>query len=149
MGRHPVHLTGAVVLAALALTASPAASAPDRLSVGLNQTLRVPLGGSAASVVVGKAEIADVTMVDAHSAIVVGKSLGTSEIMVLDSSGRTLLDSLVTVSPHPAARSDPADPEVTIFRGAVAENYACTLRCEAEKPRSGSPERSGGQTSEQ
>jgi Flp pilus assembly secretin CpaC len=131
------HTFGAAVLASLALIASPASSASSLLSIGLNQTLRVPLGGSAASVVVGKAEIADVTMVDAHSAIVVGKSLGTSEIMVLDGSGRTLLDSLVTVSPHPSSRADPSDPEVTIFRGGAADNYACTLRCELEKSSGG------------
>ncbi len=121
----------AIVLLAVAATPAPAG---NRISIGLNQTLRIPLTGTASSVVVANASIADVTMVDAHSAVVIGKAFGTAQVMVLDSAGRTLLDSLVTVSAQPDSRMG-SEVQVTLFRGGQpAVHYNCGGRCEADGP---------------
>ena len=117
-------LTGAAALAALALP-SVAADAATRANVGLNQSLRMSVGGSAASVVVSNPAIADVTVVDSHSVIVIGKGYGTTQIMVMDSTGRVLLDSVVTVSA-------PLEGQMTLFRGVTGQQYNCTPRCELD-----------------
>jgi len=88
-------------------------------------------------VVVTNTAIADVTVVDAHSVIIEGKGYGTTQVMVLDNSGRLLMDSVVTVSA-------PAEGQVTLYRGPVAQQYSCSPRCEADSARSSS---SGGSMS--
>ncbi len=60
-------------LAVLALLSAAVAQAASRVNVGLSQGVRLMVGGSAASVVVSNPAIADVTVVDAHSIIVLGK----------------------------------------------------------------------------
>ena len=85
----------AAAIAVAALFAPRRGLAPRRtITVGINQGLRLQVGGSAANVVVANPAIADVTVVDAHSVIVMGKGYGTTQIMVLDSTGRLLMDSM-------------------------------------------------------
>jgi Flp pilus assembly secretin CpaC len=126
-------LIRAAVLAAIALIGATA-DAASRTNVGLNQSLRIGVNGSAANVVISNATVADVTVVDAHSVIVQGKSYGTTQIMVFDTTGRLLLDSVVTVTA-------PAEGLVTLYRGGVAQQYNCSPRCEADTSRA-----SGGST---
>jgi Flp pilus assembly secretin CpaC len=129
MGRTAFALTArAAVMTATIIAAAAPALAASRLSVGLNQSVRVPLGGYASSVVVANPSIADVTMVDAHSAVIVGKANGSAEVMVLDSGGKTLLDSIVTVSPS-GDRPGLQEGEVTIFLGSTPHEYICSPRC--------------------
>ena len=131
-------LIGAVAMAALALMSVATTNAATRAIVGLNQSLRISVGGSTANVVVSNPAIADVTVVDAHSVIVIGKGYGTTQIMALDSSGHVLLDSVVMVTA-------PQEGQVTVYRGAASANqYSCSPRCEAYgndkgAPSSGSP----------
>jgi Flp pilus assembly secretin CpaC len=136
MGRSrvPRSARAALAVAILAAMAGPATAA-SRLSVGLNQSLRVPLGGAAYSVVVANPAIADVTMVDAHSVVIIGKSNGSAEVMVLDTGGKTLLDSIVTVSP--AGDRPGQEGEVTIFLGSTPHEYVCAPRCVGDSVKSG------------
>jgi hypothetical protein len=93
------------------------------LTVEVNQSRRVVLGGAIANVIVGDPTVADVVMVDAHSVIVVGKGFGVTQVMVIDRAGHALLDSRVTVVAPNAGR-------VTVYRGAAGTDYSCAGRCQ-------------------
>jgi Flp pilus assembly secretin CpaC len=108
---------------ALAAVAGSALAA-SVLHVGVSESRRVVLHGSAANVIVADPTVADVAMVDAHSVIVIGRGYGATSVMVLDHSGRTLLDSRVVVSA-------PEEGRVTLHRGAAAAEFACSPRCQA------------------
>ena len=104
--------------------AGGALTAANDLKVGINQSRRILLRGHAANVVVGDPAIADVTMVDSHSVIVMGRGYGTTDLLVLDGGGRTLLSSRVSVDAPEFGR-------LTLHRGPAAEEFACSPRCEA------------------
>lgn len=109
---------------AFALLAAPLAayaqSAP--LSVEVDHTSRINLRGAAASVVVGNPQIADVTVVDAHTLFVSGRGFGSTEIVVLDAMGRTIYQSEVVVSA-------PTTGQVRIWRGAAVTDMSCSATC--------------------
>ncbi len=93
------------------------------MTVEVNQSRRVVLGGSVANVIVGDPTVADVVMIDAHSVVVVGKGYGATQVMVIDRAGRALLDARVTVTAQNAGR-------VTVYRGVVGTDYSCAGRCQ-------------------
>ena len=93
------------------------------MTVEVNQSRRVMLGGAIANVIVGDPAVADVVMVDAHSVIVVGKGYGATQVMVIDRAGHALLDARVTVIA-------PNEGRVTVYRGAVGTDYSCAGRCQ-------------------
>jgi Flp pilus assembly secretin CpaC len=132
MRRTPLFIAKpAAILAALGLlSAAAAVHAASRVTVGINQGLRLQVGGSAANVVIANPAIADVTVVDAHSVIILGKGYGTTQIMVLDSTGRLLMDRIVTVNA-------PAEGQMTVYRGPLAQQYDCSPRCEADGAKPG------------
>ena len=121
--RNTVKCTAA--LAVFLLWGAAVAHAASRVNVGLNQGVRLQVAGAAANVVVSNPTIADVTMVDSHSVIVLGKGYGTTQIMVMDLAGHLLLDSVVTVNA-------PSEGQMTIYRGGVPQQYNCSPRCEAD-----------------
>jgi Flp pilus assembly secretin CpaC len=93
------------------------------IAVGLNEVRRVPLKGSAATVMIGDTKIADVSMSDAHSLIITGRGFGTTGLMVTDDRGRTLLSGEIMVSA-------PDEGRVTIFHGTETVQYACGGHCQ-------------------
>jgi Flp pilus assembly secretin CpaC len=132
MGRTvPVKAFRVAVLSALALLSAATAHAASRVNVGISQGVRLMVAGSAANVVVSNPAIADVTVVDAHSIIVLGKGYGATQIMVMDSTGRLLLDSVVTVTA-------PSEGQMTLYRGSAPQQFNCSPRCEADSAKAGS-----------
>jgi hypothetical protein len=109
-------------LAALLLFAAPVA-AQAAVTVPLDQTRRLSFTGSAANVVVGNPQIADVNIIDARNLMVVGKRFGVTNLVVLDAAGRTLFDSQIVVSAGEGAM-------VSISRGVQTFDYACTPNCQ-------------------
>jgi hypothetical protein len=110
------------IAAALALVAG-AALAAGEVDVPLNGSLRVPLHGSAAKVVVGDPAIADVSMTDAHSLILLGRGYGSTQVTVTDHRGRTLLASRVSVV-------QPDEGHITYYKGVASHEYTCAgSRC--------------------
>lgn len=116
-------LTRLLAGALIALSATAAVAASGSMTVEYKQSRRIALGGPAANVVIGDPNVADVTMVDARSIIVIGKGYGSTDVLVLDSGGRTLLDSRVTV-----VASD--DARVTVYQGAASADFSCARRCQ-------------------
>jgi hypothetical protein len=115
-----------LVLAALALGLSAAAAAAaGHMTIRLNENRRLVLHGSASTVVVGDPTVADVAMSDAHSVIVLGKGYGTTQLVVTDHAGHTLLAEDITVV-------EPDSGRVTFYRGVKESDYACDGgRCHA------------------
>jgi len=118
-----------LALALIALVA-PVAAQAGSLMVPIDQSRRLPIGGSAANVVVGNTAIADVRAVDSHTLMVVGKKQGVTNVVVLDAGGRTLFDGEVAVVA-------PAGAMMTVFRGNVASEYACSPHCQATGAQAG------------
>ena len=122
----------AILLATALASTAGSVLAASLFSVGLNESRRVVLQGSAASVVVDDPTIADVAMVNSHSLIVLGRGYGATDVMVLDHAGRVLFDGRVRVSP-------PEDGRVTVHHGAAAADFYCVMaRCAPLAPAQGS-----------
>jgi hypothetical protein len=111
------------VLAA-AMSAGAAIAGAGGIVVDLNGSVRVPLTGTAANVVIANPSVVDVAMIDTHSVVVIGKGYGVTEILVTDHAGRTLMDRRVAVV-------GPEQARVTLFHGPQAIEFDCTSRCES------------------
>lgn len=107
---------------ALLAPASGALAQSRGLNVEVNHITRLNLNGSAASVIVGNPQVADVTVVDAHTLYVSGRASGVTEIAVLDGLGRTIYQGEVIVS-------GPASGQVRVWRGAAVTHMACGNTC--------------------
>lgn len=103
-----------------ALLALPAAG--HAMVVPLDHSTRLALRGSAASIVVGNPNIADVTVVDSHNVYVQAKAYGMTNIVVLDSLGRTLYADDIKV--------EPAGNNVSVYHGLAKADFACSPRCQ-------------------
>jgi hypothetical protein len=110
------------LLAAAALT--PAVTAAQTVTAPLGRAVRVPLGGAAASdVVVGNPKVADVTVVSPSVVFVSGKSFGSTNVIVMDRTGRTLFNGTVNVPM-------PEDGQVSVMRGPKTATYYCSPSCD-------------------
>jgi hypothetical protein len=114
----------------LLLIAAPLAAHAAGITVPIDQSRRLPVGGVAASVVVGNKDIADVRAIDSRTLMVVGKRQGVTNIVVFDVAGRTIYDGEVMVSA-------PTGSMVTVYRGASAVEYACSPYCQSTAPDAG------------
>lgn len=111
-----------LVLAALLAAAATAAQAQS-LTVNLDQSTRLALSAPARDVVVSNPTVVDVAMLTPTSLVVLGKGYGITNLMVVDSAGRTILNREVVVGSSDANR-------VSFYRGPNVTNYACAGRCE-------------------
>lgn len=132
MRRSVFRLSAPAVAAALLLAAagSALAAAAGALNVHMDQSVRISLRAPATSVVVGNPAIADVSVIDARTLLVLGKGYGITNLVVMDQGGRVLFNREIVVSAGDAGR-------VSIWRGASSTSYACSPRCEREPGGSG------------
>lgn len=123
----PVFLRPAALLAALALTGitlpGTALAQSRPLNVEIDQSTRVQLSGPAGSVIVGNPLIADVTVVDANTLFITGKGYGVTEIVAVDTIGRTVFQNQVVVS------AGSGTGRVRVWRGGTATEMACAASC--------------------
>ena len=108
-------------LSASALAGSAAAQSGP-ISVEIDHSTRVQLGGAAGSVIVGNPQIADVTVVDANTLFVTGKGYGVTEVVAVDGVGRTLFQRDVVVTGGSTG-------SVRVWRGGQATEMACASSC--------------------
>ena len=114
-----------------AALATPAL-AQDSLLVDIDQTARIQLRAPAGSVIVGNPQIADITVVDANTLYVTGKGYGITEIVAVDSIGRTLFQSQIIVSAGDEGR-------VRVWRGGQVTEMACGSTCSPTQRSTGTP----------
>lgn len=106
---------------ALSLALAPAAMA-DAFKVGVDQTVTLKLTTPANSVVVGNATVADVSVYDSNTLLVTGKAFGTTNLLVLDRSGKTIYQNTLAVGGE-------SDTGLTIVRGGGNYSYSCIDKC--------------------
>jgi Flp pilus assembly secretin CpaC len=110
----------------LALTAisslSAAAAHGQALSIPAGQTARLSLSAPVRDIIIGDPLVADVSVINKRTLVVMGKKAGSTSISAFAANGRPLLDRKVMVSSG-------LDGAVTVSRGAVTSVYACGDRC--------------------
>ncbi len=105
-----------------AFLAAPAALAGGPFEVSVDQTSPLRLHGTAQSVIVGNAAIVDVTVHDAHTLLVTGKSFGSTNLVVLDHAGQTIYSSMIMVD-------DTTPDRLTITTAKGTNSYSCVSKC--------------------
>ncbi|MFW2342990.1 pilus assembly protein N-terminal domain-containing protein [Brevundimonas sp.] len=129
------YMSRSLIFAAAALVSSVLAApalAQDPLRVDIDQTARIQLRAPAGSVIVGNPQIADVTVVDANTLFVTGKGYGVTEIVAVDSIGRTVFQSQIVVSAGDAG-------QVRVWRGSQVTEMACGTTCSPTARSTGTP----------
>lgn len=114
------------VLAALVLLAGPSVShagSTDGLTVPIDQARILRIPRQAGSVIIGNPSIADITIHDARTLVLTGRSYGLTNLVVLDTNGEVVLDDSVMVS-------SVEDHSVRVFRQADRTTYSCSPVCE-------------------
>jgi len=112
--------TGVLVFA-LQAGAAFAQDGPVMVTVDRAKVFRIDDGASA--VIVGNPFIADVSMFDANTVVITGKSYGTTNLVILDADNKPIVDEDITVR-----ASD--DDVVSIYRKAARVTMSCNPVCE-------------------
>jgi Flp pilus assembly secretin CpaC len=114
----------ALLLAASLLAPVPALAqdgAPINVNVNMARVLRI--SAPAATVIVGNPGIADVTIQDPMTLILTGKSYGQTNLIILDSEGEPIADTMVEVVQMQAGLT-------TVFQGLARTTVACAPVCQ-------------------
>jgi Flp pilus assembly secretin CpaC len=116
-----------LALALVALLAAPlAAKAEDNapISVKVNMARILRISAPAATVIIGNPGVADVTIQDPQTLILTGKSYGQTNLIVLDTAGNPVADTMVSVVQDVAS-------QVTVFMGSARTTLDCQPICQA------------------
>ena len=113
---------GIAALLALPPAAVLAASS-DPISVKVNMARILRISAPAATVIIGNPAVADVTIQDPQTLVLTGNSFGQTNLIVLDSMGNPVADTLVTVI---QAQAD----LVTVYLGTARTSLSCAPVCQ-------------------
>lgn len=116
-------LIAALASAAVMLAPAMGMAQTGSLNIEIDQAQRIQLRGPAGSVIVGNPEIADVTVVDANTLYITGKGYGVTEIVAVDTIGRTVFQSQIVVT------DGSGSGRVRVWRGGQATEMACAASC--------------------
>ncbi|WP_439478688.1 pilus assembly protein N-terminal domain-containing protein [Brevundimonas sp.] len=119
----PARLAAVLVSAAVLFAPAIGTAQSGSMNVEIDQTQRVQLRGPAGSVIVGNPAIADVTVVDANTLYITGKGNGVTEIVAVDTIGRTVFQSQIVVT------DGAGSGRVRVWRGGQATEMACASSC--------------------
>lgn len=125
--RHAAHLlvraaVGCALIHIAMLVWAGQALAED-LSVAIDQARLLRLERAGAEVIIGNPSIADVAVQSGTLLVVTGKTFGTTNLIVLDTQGREILNRNVKV------RGDPKR-SVSLYKGSGRQSYVCDPLCE-------------------
>jgi Flp pilus assembly secretin CpaC len=120
MRRLTLALCAGLSLSVATVAAADSPSAP--LSVSAGAAARIVLSAPVRDIVVGDPAVADVSLVNERTLVVLGKKAGATTLMAFDGQGRALTDRDVVVSSVPTQA-------VIVQRGVSAATYACGDRC--------------------
>ena len=99
-----------------------ASAAAQSISVEANKTVPVRVTGSAASIVIGNKNVADVAVHNEHLLFITGKAFGTTNLMIFDSAGNQILSSDVVVTAN-------SSNLVTVNKSGKSFTYDCAPEC--------------------
>lgn len=111
---------------ALAVAPIPSAVASDydtMLKVATDQARVLKIDRPAETVIIGNPSIVDVTIHDAATLVLTGRSYGVTNLVVLDSSGTPIIDEQVIVTSNEIGT-------VRVYRQAQRVTFACSPECE-------------------
>lgn len=124
--RHP--LIAAIAVCLTLATGAPAITsavaqegAPINVNVNMARILRI--NASAATVIVGNPGIADVTIQDPKTLILTGKSFGQTNLIILDTAGNPIADTMIEVVQMQAGT-------MTVYQGQARTSMACAPVCQ-------------------
>ena len=107
---------------ALAGSLIAATAAAGQLSVEANKTIPVHIQGSAASIVLGNKNVADVAVHDEHLIFITGKTFGTTNLMIFNKAGDQIFSTDVVVTVN-------SSNLVTVNRSGQNFTYDCAPEC--------------------
>jgi len=114
-----IALAGAV----LASSALPSLAVDAGVMVNVNMARILRLNAPAATVVIGNPGIADATIQDPMTLILTGKSYGQTNLIILDSTGNAIADTLVEVVQQEADL-------MTVYEGNSRTTMICSPVCQ-------------------
>jgi Flp pilus assembly secretin CpaC len=117
-----IYLKAAVLGAAL--VASALSASAQQLYVEASKTVAIPINGSAASIIIGNKNIADVAVHNEQLLFVTGKSYGTTNLLVYDKAGRQIYSSDVMVTTN-------STNLVSLNKAGQSYTYDCSPNCRA------------------
>jgi Flp pilus assembly secretin CpaC len=120
MRRLTLALCAGLSLSVATVAAADSPSAP--LSVSAGAAARIVLAAPVRDVVVGDPSVADVSLINERTLVILGKKAGATTVLAFDAHGRALADRDIVVSGVPTQA-------VIVQRGANAATYACGDRC--------------------
>jgi len=95
----------------------------EPISVKVNMARILRISAPAATVIIGNPGVADVTIQDPQTLVLTGKSYGTTNLIVLDSAGNPVADTMVSVV---QAVSD----TITQYNGLARTTLSCNPVCQ-------------------
>lgn len=118
-------LKGLITAAGLALllTGSALAETGEPISVKVNMARILRISAPAATVIIGNPGVADITIQDPQTLVLTGKSYGQTNLIVLDSAGNPVADTIVSVV---QGQSD----LVTVYLGTARTTLSCEPICQ-------------------
>ena len=123
LGAHTRRLIGAAILSLVVATTGSAAPEGEMLDVTIDFAKVLKFDRPFTDIIVGNTGIADVKERDQSSFVLMGKSAGTTNLIVLDDTGAEMANYIVRVS------SD-VQQLTTIFYGDSRQTFACAPICE-------------------
>jgi Flp pilus assembly secretin CpaC len=112
----------AAVLASLSVAPAFADEASTPINVKVNMARILRISAPASTVIVGNPAVADVTIQDPQTLVLTGKSYGQTNMIVLDSKGNPIADTLVEVVQSQA-------DIVTMYSAGQRNTMACAPSC--------------------
>ena len=146
-GRSPTRWAAALIAGAALTLASlptfaqtgtaPAAANEAPLRVTLNHAAVVSYEGAGATALIADPNVADIVTERGNVLFVLGRAIGTTNLLVYDAGGRRLLEREVEVVPDEVG-------VVTVTRDIYENDYFCTPRCVSPPPPVALPGAAGG-----
>ena len=116
------YLCAAAVLALGPISAN-ITHAAEGLKVSIDQTIPVKLDRPATTIVVGNPAVADITAQSSNLFFIVGRTMGTTNVVALDGDGNQIANVTIQVSSNDMG-------QVSLHRSTLRESYSCAPSCE-------------------
>jgi Flp pilus assembly secretin CpaC len=121
--RAGILLVAASLLAGAAGIVPAVAQEEALMNVYINHARVLKLDRTVSRVIIGSAEIADATVADQRTIVLTGKSVGTTNLVILDQDDNPIVDQRILVS------SDEGQT-LRVFRSTSQSTLTCTPSCE-------------------
>ena len=112
-----------VLAFAAAASLAAAGAQAQTLVAPLDQSITLTFPGAVRDIVVGNPAVADVNLLNARAAVLIGKAYGITTVQAFDADGRSIYARQVVVS-------STDDNRVSYLRGGAETNFVCAARCE-------------------